>query len=371
MKSRGILLKNTAALFMLLALLSLLLPFCKVTTPDKSTNISGFDILTASAHTGYEYYKNGSIDDHYVIKGNLTWGDLKSGINYVKEQQDIKQAEQSIAISLLPILLCGLAMIISLLAAGKVTMFLSTLLIAMAFVENIFLIARFQEVQNQIFANLASSGIQLGLLIGIYAFTALCGLSLCILLFGWFTASFSRPREEDDDDSDTNRKDRRNRRNKRGRRGKKRKKKTKTKKKKSKDSKRGKDNSNDKENSKEDKNQQESMNFPEAEGKIKGSSGIFQGIDLNLATQEKQFVTLGTTKDTVHASESIASEGHHFVIEYDKVRKSYQITSHSDANIVVCTHDGTQHLLSNGKKETVGGKSVMYVGNTVNKIHLI
>lgn len=370
MKSRGILLKNTAALFMLLALLSLLLPFCKVTTPDKSTNISGFDILTASAHTGYEYYKNGSIDDHYVIKGNLTWGDLKSGINYAKDQQNVKQAEQAIAISLLPILLCGLAMIISLLSAGKASMFLSTLLIAMPFVENIFLIARFQEVQNQIFANLASSGIQLGLLIGIYAFTALCGLSLCILLFGWFTASFSKLKEEDDD-SDRNRKDRRNRRNKRGRRGKKHKKKTKTKKKKSKDSKRSKDNSNDKENSKEDKNQQESMNFPEAEGKIKGSSGIFQGIDLNLATQEKQSVILGTTKDTVHAAEFIASEGQHFVIEYDKAGKSYKITSHSNANIVVCTHDGTQHLLANGKKETVGGKSVMYVGNTVNKIHLI
>ena len=366
MKSRGILLKNTAALFMLLALLSLLLPFCKVTTPDKSTNISGFDILTASAHTGYEYYKNGSIDENYIIKGNLTWGDLKSGINYAKEQQNVKQAEQAIAISLLPILLCGLAMILSLLAAGKVSMFFSTLLIAMACVENIFLIVRFQEVQKQIFPNLLASGIQLGLLIGIYAFTVLCGLSLCILLFGWVTASFSKPKEEDDEDnSNRNRKDKRNRRNKRGRRGKKHKKKTKTKKKKSKD------NTNDKKDNKEDKSQDKSKDLPGAEGIIKGNSGIFQGIELDLAIKEKESVILGTTKDTVQLAESIVSEGQHFVIQYDKAGKSYQITSHSNANIVVCTHDGTQHLLSNGKTKTVGGKSIMYVGNTENKIHLI
>lgn len=366
MKSRGILLKNTAALFMLCALLSLLLPFCKVSAPGKSVSISGFDILTSSAHTGYEYYKNGSIDDSYIIKGNLTWGDFKNGVNYAKEQHNAKQAEQVIAISLLPILFCGLAMILSLLATGKISIFFSTLFIGMAFLENIVLIARVQDIQKQLFGVLSASGIQLGFLIGMYAFTVLCGVALCILLFGWITASFRKPKEEDDEDnSDRNRRDKRNRRNKRGRRGKKRKKRTKTKKKKSKD------NAKDKKDNKEDKSQDKSKDLPEAEGKIKGNSGIFQDIELDLATKDKESVILGTTKDTVQLAESIVSEGQHFVIQYDKAGKLYQITSHSNANIVVCTHDGTQLLLSNGKTKTVGGKSIIYVGNTENKIHLI
>ena len=257
-------------------------------------------------------------------------------------------------------------MILSLLATGKISIFFSTLFIGMAFLENIVLIARVQDIQKQLFGVLSASGIQLGFLIGMYAFTVLCGVALCILLFGWITASFRKPKEEDDEDnSDRNRRDKRNRRNKRGRRGKKRKKRTKTKKKKSKD------NAKDKKDNKEDKSQDKSKDLPEAEGKIKGNSGIFQDIELDLATKDKESVILGTTKDTVQLAESIVSEGQHFVIQYDKAGKLYQITSHSNANIVVCTHDGTQHLLSNGKTKTVGGKSIIYVGNTENKIHLI
>lgn len=359
MKSRGILFKNIAAVCMLLALLSLLLPFCKVTTPDKSVNVSGFDILTISARMGYHYHQNGSIEDSYQIKGNLTFGDVKSEVQYVKEQQGVESAARAVAISLFPILLCGLAMIFAVLAASKVSMFLSTLFITGAFIENIVLIKGFQKVQKQIFMDLQITGIQLGLLIGFYVFTALCGFAVLILLFGWITSSFSQMEYEEEGDYDEDLEHNSGRKRKRKQHNRKKIKK-KTKRKKSSGKKEKTDNHNTNENK---------LGILPAKGKITGRSGMYEDIGFDLSSMENNSIQLGTSRDGMPVNSSHREEGKYVAIRYNRADKSYKIISHSNANIVLQNADGKQHMLVNGKHQIIGAKTIMYVGNTENKIY--
>lgn len=364
MKSKGILLKNTAAFLMVIALLTLLLPCINVTTQDKTANISGFDILTASAHTGYEYYKNGTIDENYVIKGSLTWGDLKTGIHYAKEQENIKQAETAVVISLLPILFCILAIILLLTAFNKTTMFIPTMLTLLAVIENILLIQGFQGFQEKILTGLEASGIQLRLQVGIYAFTIIGAIAFLILLFGWFTRSFSKPEQKDGDEGDSTR-SRRNKKKAKDKKGKSGRRRRRRKKAKAKKEKRNKDTNT------EEKQPEATNPLLKAKGKLTGRSGIYEGIEIDLDSAEDKSVTLGTTKDTIGEKNPEKLDGKCLVISYNSQRRLYEITSHSRHNIAIRTAEGAQHLLESGMKETVGADTRIYVGSTENKIHLV
>lgn len=360
MKSRGIFLKNAAKLCLLIALLSLLLPCCKITTPTKSVNVSGFSVLTASAKTGYQYYKNGTIDDDYVIKGDLKWGDVKAGLAYVKNHQNLKQAKLMIGVSLLPILFCAVAMILALIAIGKVSMVLTTLFTAAAFLENIFLMKGFGEFQKSVFVSLETSGIALSLLVGVYAFTILCGVTLALFLAGWLTNSFGKEESDDNDSAKERHKDK----NRRDRRKKKTKKKTKTKTKKKKSKDKKKDSKKE-----ESKPESEDKMYP-ANGKIAGASGIYQNLSVDLNTQEASSVTLRTSAENMYTAGKNGSSSDYFVIAYQPRKRCYEIVNHSTAHIVVTNENGGQQLLMNGGSKVVGGKTLLYVGNMENAIRL-
>ena len=53
MRAYGRFMKNTAALLLLLALLSLLLPFCRFQAGGQDMTLSGVEVLTAGGKAGY------------------------------------------------------------------------------------------------------------------------------------------------------------------------------------------------------------------------------------------------------------------------------------------------------------------------------
>lgn len=365
MKPRGILFKNIAAFIMLAALISLLLPFCKITTPETEASVSGYDLVKAGIRTGLEYHENGHIEDGYIIKGDLTWGALKAGINVAMDNENLREAEGIALLCTLPILFCILAMILALLAIGKKSMILPTLFIALAFFEDIFLITGFQQIQNKLFSDMANAGIQLTLLIGIYTFTILCGLALLILMILWITGSFNLP-DSDDDKSTKEKKDKKDRGAKRERRSKGRRKKKKSSRKKKK--KGGKD-----EKTKEDKREdkQKNSNQPaKATGYMTGESGIYQGIDINLSEQEDGTFTFDVASNPADTLNRNKSSAGNCVIQFNQATKDYTVSNHANETILLKTGDGKLMFLTNGDSQTAGAGTVLQIGNTDNRIKL-
>ena len=68
MRTYGRILKNIAAVETLLALLSLLLPFCRIPANGQNLVLSGMDVAKAGAGAGYTYFTTGSIPDTFVLK---------------------------------------------------------------------------------------------------------------------------------------------------------------------------------------------------------------------------------------------------------------------------------------------------------------
>lgn len=373
MKPRGILFKNIAAILMLIALISLLLPFCKITAPEKTVNVSGYDLVKTGIRTGLEYHENGHIEDDYVIHGDLTWGDLKAGINLAMDNQNLREAEGIAFLCTLPILFCMLAMLLAFLAFGKKSMLLPTLFIALAFFENIVLITGFQGIQNKIFSDMGNEGIQLTLLLGIYTFTILCGLACLILMILWITGSFNLP-ESEDDKSTKEKKNKKERGTKRERRSKGRRKKKKSsrrkKKRGGKDEKtnEAKENGNDKRQD----SQEECQEPAKATGCMTGESGIYQGTDINLAEQENGMFTFevgSVPADRMNININKSSAGN-FVIQFQKAAKEYTVTSHANETILLKTGDGKLLFLTNGESQIVGTGTVLQIGNTDNRMKL-
>ena len=59
MRTYGRLLKNIAAIALLLALLSMLLPFCKFSAGGQEMTLSGLDVVKAGGRAGYTYLTEG------------------------------------------------------------------------------------------------------------------------------------------------------------------------------------------------------------------------------------------------------------------------------------------------------------------------
>ena len=55
MRKHGRLMKNIAGLLLLLALLSLLLPFCKFNAGDGNMTLSGIEVIKTGGKAGYTY----------------------------------------------------------------------------------------------------------------------------------------------------------------------------------------------------------------------------------------------------------------------------------------------------------------------------
>ncbi|BBF41371.1 hypothetical protein lbkm_0045 [Lachnospiraceae bacterium KM106-2] len=396
MKRSAALLKNIAALIMLLALISLLLPFCKVQTGGKTTTVSGLEVIKISASTGYHYYSKGDIPNSYVLKDNLTWGDLKTGLNYASQNNELWKIELGAAVLILPALLCFFAMIGTFMAEGKKTMLLPTIFLILAVAENVLIILGFSDVMRMILSYAAKKGMAgtpaVTLLIGIYAFTVLCGIALAIILYLWLTGGFRKPRRrdlesdyyDDDDDDGRKKKDRSSGRDKRRKKRRRKKKSRRKKEKRSKDKTNDKDTEkkkDQKDDQKEQDNQKdgkEEEQVSEALGHLTGMTGMYQGANIDLSQYGAGTFTIGTTPEAMNAllngslRDATKLDGNNCVINYSHARKQFTITSHSDKNIILETGDSIKNkqILGNGETKTVGKNTVLYIGDLNNAIKL-
>lgn len=78
MRTYGRLLKNIAAIALLLALLSMLLPFCKFSAGGQEMTLSGLDVVKAGGRAGYTYLTEGRVADTFVLKAPITVGTVKA-----------------------------------------------------------------------------------------------------------------------------------------------------------------------------------------------------------------------------------------------------------------------------------------------------
>ncbi|MDO5291740.1 MAG: hypothetical protein Q4F05_03215 [bacterium] len=390
MKRYGSFFKNIAAVIMLLALLSLLLPVCKITTQEKTSTVSGFGAIKIGAELGNEYYKNGTIKNSYVVVDTVTWGELKGGVNEGVQHKDFKKVAVVAIVVILPVIFCFLAMLFTFMAGGKIAMIFPTILIGLASFETIVGVGAFSKIQELLLQNTDGTGASLSLLIGIYAFTLLCIAAFCILLALWVTGGFNRPTRRErgyndrDDDDDDDKGQRKNRKKDRPSRREKRRKKQRRKDKK-KDRKRRKleRKSNKKSNQIQERTEQQpetekAMASTEAVGRLSGLIGMYEGSEIDFSNNQMGSFTIGTTKEAMNAllNNSLADldklQGNTCDIFYNSITKQYTVTSHSVNEIILQNQTAAQNQvrLGNGDSITVGANTLLYIGNFDNIIKL-
>lgn len=119
MRTYGRLLKNIAAIALLLALLSMLLPFCKFSAGGQEMTLSGLDVVKAGGRAGYTYLTEGRVADTFVLKAPITVGTVKSSLSYVQGVGQMRLLAVCAIAALLPVLLCFLSVGMLFLAEGK------------------------------------------------------------------------------------------------------------------------------------------------------------------------------------------------------------------------------------------------------------
>lgn len=189
MRNYGRFLKNIAGILLLLALVSMLLPFCRFPVGGQEITLSGMDVLSAGAKAGYTYLTKGQLADDYVLKAPLTVGTMKSALTFVQGNVDSRLLAAGAVAVLLPLLLCFLAMCMLFLARGKKTMVLPTVFTLIVQAE--MLVALFGLADLHPY-----------LQIGVYLFTLLHGIALILILIGWVTGGYRRPEEKSKDSDD-------------------------------------------------------------------------------------------------------------------------------------------------------------------------
>lgn len=186
MRNYGRFLKNIAGILLLLALVSLLLPFCRFPVGGQEITLSGMDVLSAGAKAGYTYLTKGQLADDYVLKAPLTVGTMKSALTFVQGNVDSRLLAAGAVAVVLPLLLCFLAMCMLFLARGKKTMVLPTLFTLIVLAEMLVALFGLAELHPY-------------LRIGVYLFTLLHGIALILILIGWVTGGYRRPEEKSKD----------------------------------------------------------------------------------------------------------------------------------------------------------------------------
>ena len=186
MRNYGRFLKNIAGILLLLAMVSLLLPFCRFLVGGQEITLSGMDVLSAGAKAGYTYLTNGQLADDYVLKAPLTVGTMKSALTFVQGNVDSRLLVAGAVAVLAPLLLCFLAMCMLFLARGKKTMVLPTVFTLLVLAEMLVALFGLAELHPY-------------LQIGVYLFTLLHGIALILILIGWVTGGYRRPEEKSKD----------------------------------------------------------------------------------------------------------------------------------------------------------------------------
>lgn len=359
MRTYGRIMKNMAGLLLLLALLSLLLPFCKFNAGAGDTMLSGIEVVKAGGKAGYTYFKIGGVPDDFVFKSPYTWGDLKESVSYINEVGGTNILILCAVAIAVPIFLCFLAMIMLFLAEGKKTMFFPTLFTFAVSAEMLFVILFITQLKPF-------------LMLGVYLFTLLNVIAFVFIMLGWVTGGYRQPDrrrgrygdENGGDDGDNG-----SSRRKKSRRKTRHKKKTKKKKDRSSDKKK-KDNNEDKEK----KNEKENISGEPVTGIINGGSGIYHGLSWDLKDGNSQTVTIGTTSDAMDALEAKSIKniesiaGNNCKISYDMNEGKYIIESHSqsqlllvkDGQVVRCINEGVSTQVScqmilqiNGRRDSI------------------
>ena len=356
MRAYGRFMKNIAALALLFALLSLLLPFCSFQAAGQDMTLSGLDVLKAGGSAAYTYIQQGSVPDDHIMKAPFSWGDVKEGLHYA---DDAGASDLLIAGGVaagLPILFCLLAMCMLFLAEGSKTMVVPTFLTLLTVLELAVALLGFPALHPY-------------LLTGVYLFAVLHVVALVFILFGWLTGGYREPdRKERDrsrrnDSGDDGRSGRRKHRHKRGKR-------------KKSGRKRSKKDSNDKKNkekkdqSKDEKKKEAQPKAAAAVGNVCDGTGIYQGFQWNLRNETSSRVTIGTTPEAMRGIETggLKAAGHiadhNCQISYHPEDGSYTIDSHAAERIVLRQNGKALHQLNNGDSVRVLGQVKMEVGSS-------
>lgn len=351
MRTYGRLVKNIAGLLLLLALLSLLLPFCRFDAGAGDMTLSGVEVLKTGGKAGYTYFKTGALSDDYILKSPYTWGDIKQSVLYINNAGGAKIMVFCGAAIVIPIILCFFSMIMLFMAEGKKTMFLPTLFTLATSAEMVFVLLLFSQLRPF-------------LMVGVYLFTLLNVLALIFILAGWLTGGYRQPdkrfrrygndndKSSDDNDGSRRRKTKRKTR---------RKKKTKKKKKKERSS----DRNNDRKDDKKDEQKNKSSNA--VVGKINDGNGIYHGFTWNFTDGNEKTVTIGTTADAMEALESNslknmdAIAGNNCTVTFDKAAGKYSIKSHSKADILILQDGKVVKCLKSGDRCELISKSVLQI----------
>lgn len=177
MRTYGRLLKNIAAIALLLALLSMLLPFCKFSAGGQEMTLSGLDVVKAGGRAGYTYVTKGGVADTFVLKAPITVGTVKSSLSYVQGVGQMRLLAVCAIAALLPVLLCFLSVGMLFLAEGKKTMILPTLFTSLVLAELLVVLTVFPALHPFLLA-------------GVYFFTLLHGVAWILILTGWITGGY-------------------------------------------------------------------------------------------------------------------------------------------------------------------------------------
>ena len=151
MRAYGRFMKNIAALALLFALLSLLLPFCSFQAAGQDMTLSGLDVLKAGGSAAYTYIQQGSVPDDHIMKAPFSWGDVKDGLHYA---DDAGASDLLIAGGVaagLPVLFCLLAMCMLFLAEGSKTMVVPTFLTLLTVLELAVYLTMKELIQSYIY----------------------------------------------------------------------------------------------------------------------------------------------------------------------------------------------------------------------------
>ena len=373
MRAYGRFMKNTAALLLLLALLSLLLPFCRFQAGGQDMTLSGVEVLTAGGKAGYTYLQQGGVPDDFVLKAPFIRGDVKEGIHYADQTGNSNLLVAAGVAVGLPVILCFLSMCMLFLAEGKKTMVLPTIFTAAVTAELLVVLVGFTALHPFLLA-------------GVYLFAMFHIMALILILFGWTLGGYREPKQKKrgQDGADREENEDRDRRKNRDRgHGRHKKSKRKKKHRSSKDSKK-KDDKKDKNNEKnrkkdadqgekdaDDQKQgdQESKNkrIPAA-GSVGDGNGLYSGFSRNLSEGKSSTVTIGTTLEAMRGIEtgSLKAAGHiadhNCQIIYHPEDGSYTVASHAAENIRLRQGGRILKQLQNGKRVRVSGQTRLEVG---------
>lgn len=373
MRVYGRFMKNTAALLLLLALLSLLLPFCRFQTEGQNMSLSGVEVLTAGGKAGYIYLQQGGVPDDFVLKAPFTWGDVKEGIHYADQTGNSNLLVAAGAAVCLPVILCFLSMCMLFLAEGKKTMVLPTIFTAAVTAELLVVLVGLTALHPFLLA-------------GVYLFAMFHIMALILILFGWTLGGYREPKQKkrgkDGHDREEN-EDRDRRKNRDRGHGRRKKSKRKKKRRSSKDSKRKDDKKekNNEKNRKKDADQgekdadaqkqggQESKNkrIPAA-GSVGDGTGIYSGFSWDLSEGKSSAATIGTTPEAMRGIEtgSLKAAGHiadhNCQIIYHPEDGSYTVASHAAEDIRLRQGGRILKQLQNGERVRISGQTRLEVG---------